>query len=251
MKKVLIAVGVVTVVIPLLGYLAIVFTFTFLLPSRPDPAIYLSNNLKEWQTQFSCNNKDSWKIVNNQLVFKNNASKIQRISLQTKDIPSENKKPGRLNGSVTLGTYLPSIAPNSFYGLEIGDPNLPLEKHVIFGINGAGEMIVKNGLGESLNNVELNPNCDLNNPSKNGYTLDAKLKFELMRNKYGWLLYFYLVDTKDEDKAITCASFINKIPKEWLSNENKEISIVAYNTEPTNSIWFKNLEIRNDWIEND
>ena len=72
----------------------------------------------------------------------------------------------------------------------------------------------------------------------------------ILKNPYGWII-FYSFSDNSENEMCKKGNFINHIPVNRFPGDVWELSLVAYNSIDSNAVWFKNLEIQNDWVPND
>ena len=176
------------------------------------------------------------------MVFNNQSTSKEKVSLYSNSIPSEHKKNGYITSSVIVPGEFDALADNAIFGFQIGEKSADQKDQLVIGLNGKGEVVAMNGALEDLEKEQFKKYED----GDLAGSKEVKLSFHYYKNPYGWIIFFRAIG---ENNRI--ATHINYIPFEKLNDQNKELSLFIYNPNQEGKLWFKEWNIQNDWTPND
>ncbi len=233
--------------IPLLYLFTIAIYFLFQ-PNVPEEVSKIAGADWDLSKEFHALDLDYWEKKEDRLLFNSQSTKKEKAQLYSRLIPSEHKKKGYIKMSVKVPGHFDLLADDALYGFQIGEEGTMDKDQIFMGLNGKGDVFLSDGNFEILETEDVSIN-NRNISQKNlGETLDFSLHY--YRNPKGWIFYFRISDGT-ESRAGGVTYIINRIPAEKFDEQNKVISLVAFNPSQKGELWFKDWTIQNDWTPND
>ena len=202
---------------------------------RPAPTVYLGSNIKNWKSQFTTTEDSAW-FVDKDRLWHRNSEDVQKLSLSLADIAYSARSSAYFTGEVQINGDFSENDTNSFCGFELSGMGLNKKQGRVFGVNGAGNLIVydmdMNKIHKSVGTVQK---CTLQSDS-------VFIFFTIYGNKKGCIVECTLENcTQNFYSQIMNLQFYGVM-------DFKEISLVAYNPDHSYPVWFKNLQIWRGWV---
>lgn len=210
--------------------------------SPPMATFKISGEGWNLNSEFHEGNLDFWKKEGDKLVFNNQTSEKELMTLHSNALPSEHKKQGYITTKLLVSSDFDTMPDDCILGIQIGEKNADEKEQLVFGINGKGELIALDGNLDPLEGEKISFVKNL----KGNCCSETELSLHYYRNPRGWIVFF---GAKNEQESTGFS--INHIPFDKLNSENKALSLLAFNPSQKGKIWFKDWEIQNDWTPND